>query len=60
MALLERASGAGQGQLPLVLGVEPLGRSYKVICSWLLLVLGLEVLRRSCAAKQGQLPFVPA
>ena len=33
--------------------------SYKVICRWLMLVLGLEVPRRGLAANQGQLLLVP-
>lgn len=34
----------GQGQLLLVLGLALVGRSYELTCSWLLLMLGLEVL----------------
>ena len=36
--------------------VEPPGMSYKVICRWLLFVLGLEVPRRDQAVNQRQLP----
>ena len=45
--------GIGQGQLPCV----PCS-SYKVICRWLLLVLGLEVPRRGQAANHSQLLLV--
>lgn len=34
----------GQGQRLLVPGLMLVGRSYELICSWLLLMLGLEVL----------------
>ena len=37
--------GAGQGQPPHVFCLRPLGISYKAICRWLLLVLGLETPR---------------
>lgn len=43
---LGRGSDVCQSQLPLVPGTVLLGRSCKVVCSWLLLVLGLEVLER--------------
>ena len=40
--------GAGQGQLPPVFCLGPPGMSDRVICRWLLLMLGLEVLRKGC------------
>lgn len=40
---LERCISAGQVQLLLVPGLGPLGRIYKMMCVWLLLVLGMEV-----------------
>lgn len=43
---LGRASGACQGQSLLVPGLVPLGRHYKVIYTWLFLVLGLEAVGR--------------
>ena len=49
---------AGQGQLLPVPCPGPPGMNYKVICRWLLLVLGLEVLRRGQAVNQGQLQLV--
>ena len=49
---LGRGSGADQVQL---LPVIYPGRSYKVICSWSLLVLDLEVHGRDHIANQGQL-----
>lgn len=56
---LKRGSGEAQSQFPLVLGLGSLGRSYKVICSWLLFVLGLEALGRGYAVNQCWLPLVP-
>lgn len=53
-----RDPGAGHGQPLLMLGLGPLGRSYKVICISLLLVLGLEVFGRGYTAKHGWLPLV--
>lgn len=46
-----KGSGADQVELPL-------GRSYKVVCGWLLLVLGLEALGRGSAANGGWLPLI--
>ena len=37
----------------------PLGISYKVICTWLLFVLSLEVPKHGQAMNQGQLQLVP-
>ena len=50
--------GAGQGLLPPVPCLGPAGLSYKAICRWLLLALGLKVPRRGQAMNWGQLPFV--
>lgn len=47
--------GAGQGQPLLVPGMEPVGRSYQVICGWLPLVLFLEVPGRGSSANQSWL-----
>lgn len=41
-----------------VLTPEPSIGSYKVICSWYLSILGLEMPGRGCAMKQGWLPLV--
>ena len=49
---------AGLGQLLLMSCLGPPSRSYKVICRWLILVLGLEVPRRVQAANQGWLLLV--
>lgn len=43
---LGRGSGIDQNQLSFVPGLGPRGVSYKVICGWLSLVLGLGVLER--------------
>ena len=56
--LWSEPDGAGQGQLLPVFCPGPASISYKVICRWLLLVLGLEVPRRGKAANQSQLPLV--
>lgn len=45
---LGRDSSAGQSQPPLVQGLGPLGRSYKMMCDSLQFVLGLEVLAGGC------------
>ena len=61
MALVQakfRDSGTAQGQPALMLGSGPLGRSYKVVCISLLLVLGVEVFGRGYTAKHGWLPLV--
>ena len=50
--------GTGQGQLLPVPDLVPPGVSYKAVCKWLLIVLGLEVTGRGQAANQGQLPLV--
>ena len=52
------SGGTGQGQpLPVFCsGLQSM--SYKVICRWLLLVLGLEVPRRGQGVNQGWLPLV--
>lgn len=42
-----RGCDMGRDQLLLVPGVVLVGRSYELICSWLLLILGLEVLRKA-------------
>ena len=47
-----------QDELPLVFCPEPPSISYLVICRWLRLVLGLEVLRLSQTLNQGQLLLV--
>lgn len=49
LELLGRASGASQSQPAFVPGLRPPGKSYKVICSWSLLELGLGDLGRSYA-----------
>ena len=51
--------GPGQGQLPPVFCLEPSSMSYKVTFRWLLLVLGLEIPRRSQAVNLGWLLLVP-
>lgn len=38
--------------------LEPVGRSYKVICGWLLLVLFLEVPGRGYSANQSRLSLM--
>ena len=44
--------GAGQGQPPPVFHPEPPCMSYKAICRWLLLVLGLEIqVKQNCDPK---------
>lgn len=48
-----------QIQPSFVLCLEPPGISYTEICRWLLLVLGLEVPRKSQAVNQGWLLVVP-
>ena len=53
------ASQEVQGQLLPVPCQGPSGMSYRTICRGLLLMLALEVPRRSQAANQGQLPPVP-
>ena len=50
--------GTGQGQLPPMFCSRRPGVSYRAICRWLLLVLGLEVPRWSQAANQGWLLLV--
>lgn len=55
-----RGSGMGQSQLPLVPGLVLLGRSCKVGCSWLLFVLGLEVLERGYTATEAGCHFCHA
>lgn len=54
-----RGSSISQGQPLLILGLRPLGKNYKVICSWFALVLVLETLGRDYAVSQDQLPLVP-
>lgn len=56
---LRRGSGAGPGQMLFMPVLEPLGRSYRVICGWLPLALGLEELRRCYVVNQGWLLLVP-
>lgn len=51
-------SVAGQGQPLLVPELEPVGRSYKVICGWLPLVLFLEVPGRGYSANQSRLSLM--
>lgn len=48
----------GQYQPLFVLGLGLLGRCYKVTCSWLLFMLGLEVPGRGCDANLGLLSLV--
>lgn len=48
---LVRVSGVGRGQPPLVPGLGPDGRCCKMIPSWLLLSLGLEVLGKGYAIR---------
>lgn len=48
-----RGSGARLGQLQLVLSFGLTGTSYKVICSWLPLVLGLEAFWGAYAVHLG-------
>ena len=50
--------GAGQGQLLPVFYLGPLDISYKAICRWLLLVLGLEVPRRDQTVNPSQMLLV--
>ena len=47
---LGRGSGSDQDQPSLVPGLRSSGRSYKMICSWLPLLLTLEVLGKSYLA----------
>ena len=51
--------GSGQGQPLPVFCPGPPSVSYKAICRWLLLVLGLEVPRQGQAVNQGWLLLVP-
>ena len=51
--------GAGQGQPPPVFHPEPPCMSYKAICRWLLLVLGLEIPRGNQTLNLGWLLLVP-
>ena len=51
--------GASQGQLPPVFCLGLPSISYKVICGWLLRVLGMEVPRQGQAMNQGQLLLLP-
>ena len=51
--------GTGEGQLLPVFCPGPPSMNYKVICRWLLLVLGLEVPRQDQAVNQEQLLLVP-
>lgn len=55
---LEKGSGAGQGRLPLVLGLRQLGRSCDAGWGWQPLVLVLGLLGRSCGVSWGRLPFL--
>ena len=50
---LGRGCSAGHRQPRLVLGLGPPDRRYKVICTWLLLVLDLEVPGRGFSVNQG-------
>lgn len=51
-----RVSNVGHGQPLLVLGLRLCSRSYKVICGWLVPVLGSEVLgRQSCKLRLAAL-----
>ena len=50
--------GAGHSQPPPVSCPGPHSVSYKVICRWLLLMLGQEVPRKGQAVKQGWLLLV--
>ena len=43
---------AGQVELQLMIYLEPPSMSYRTVCRWLLLLLGLEVLRRGQAVNQ--------
>lgn len=55
---LWRGYRAGQDQPQLLTSLGLPGSRYKVICNLLLLMLGLEALRRGYAANQGWLLLV--